>query len=51
MFHGKFFRETKEVADARSWQWVSGGYMAVGTERYICVGAGAWDEVGKEYQV
>ena len=25
----------KEVADERSWQWLSGGYMAVGTERYI----------------
>ena len=35
VFHGKFFRDTKEVADARSRNWVSGGYMAVGTERYI----------------
>ena len=42
------------MADARSWQWVSGGYLAVGTERYIFAAqeqAGAWDEVGKEYQV
>ena len=54
VFHGKFFLETKEVADARSWQWVSGGYMAVGTVRLVylcCAGAGAGEEVGKEYQV
>ena len=29
--HGKFFCEVNEVADARSWNWVSGGYMAVST--------------------
>jgi hypothetical protein len=35
VLHGRFFREVKEVADERSWQWVRGGYMAVATERYI----------------
>ena len=35
VMHGRFFREIKEVADERSWQWVSGGYMAKSTERYI----------------
>ena len=40
VFHGKFFREVKEVADERSWQWVSGGYMAVSTERYIFAAQG-----------
>jgi hypothetical protein len=35
VLHGRFFREIKEIADERSWQWVSGGYMAKSTERYI----------------
>ena len=35
VFHVRFFHEVKEVADERSWNWVSGGYMAIGTERYI----------------
>ena len=25
--HGKFFRDTDPVADARSWQWMSGGFL------------------------
>ena len=27
MLHGKFFRETDQVADARSWQWMSDGFL------------------------
>ena len=42
VFHGKFFREVKEVADERSWQLVKG---------WCCTGAGVGNEVGEEYQV
>ena len=34
--HGKFFEKVKEVADSRSWQWLSGGYMDKRKEGYIC---------------
>ena len=32
---GVFFWEVKEVADDKSWNWVSGGYMEVDTDSYI----------------
>ena len=34
--HGKFFREVKNVADERSWQWLRGGYLDKRTEGYVC---------------
>ena len=34
--HGKFFRETKDVADERSWQWLRRGSLYKTTEGYVC---------------
>lgn len=34
--HGKFFREVKEVADERSWQWLKGGYLDKRNEGFVC---------------
>ena len=33
--HGKFFRDVKDVADDRSWQWIRGGFMAKSTEAFV----------------
>jgi hypothetical protein len=33
--HGKFLVDVEEVADARSWQWIQGGYLAKSTEAYV----------------
>ena len=33
--HGSFFRSVSEVADERSWQWLSGGYLTKATEGFI----------------
>ena len=34
--HGKFFKETKDVADEKSWQWLRGGSLYKTTEGYVC---------------
>ena len=34
--HGKFFREVKEVADEKSWQWMRGGFLDKRTEGFVC---------------
>ena len=34
--HGKFFRDVKEVADDRSWQWLRGGFLDKKNEGYVC---------------
>ena len=34
--HGKFFREVAEVADPRSWQWLSSGSLDKKKEGFIC---------------
>ena len=34
--HGKFFKETKDVADERSWQWLRRGSLYKTTEGYVC---------------
>ena len=34
--HGKFFRDVKEVASDRSWQWLRGGFLYKSTEGFIC---------------
>ena len=34
--HGKFFREVKEVADEKSWQWMNGGFIDKRTEGFVC---------------
>ena len=36
ILHGRFFRDVKEVASDKSWQWLRGGYLYKGTEGYIC---------------
>ncbi len=36
VIHGKFFRDVEKVADPRSWQWLSGGYLDKKKESYIC---------------
>jgi len=36
VLHGKFFREVKEVADGKSWQWLRGGYLDKRTEGFVC---------------
>lgn len=36
VLHGKFFRDVKEVADPRSWQWLRSGYLGKTTEGYVC---------------
>ena len=33
---GSFFRDIKEVADPRSWQWLSGGFLDKRKEGFIC---------------
>ena len=33
--HGKFFRDVRDVADGRSWQWVKAGYMAKSMEGFV----------------
>ena len=34
--HGKFFNETEQVADERSWQWLRGGFLDKRTEAFVC---------------
>ena len=34
--HGKFFREVKDVADERLWQWLKGGFLDKRTEGFVC---------------
>ena len=34
--HGKFFKETKDVADEKSWQWLKRGSLYKTTEGYVC---------------
>ena len=34
--HGKFFREVKDVADEKSWQWMRGGFLDKRTEGFVC---------------
>ena len=34
--HGKVFREVKEVADERLWQWLKGGYLDKRNEGFFC---------------
>ena len=34
--HGKFFREVKDVADERSWQWLRGGFLDKRMEGFVC---------------
>lgn len=34
--HGKFFKETKDVADEKSWQWLRRGSLYKTTEGYVC---------------
>lgn len=34
--HGKFFNAVKNVADARSWQWLRGGFLDKKNEGYVC---------------
>ena len=34
--HGKFFKETKDVADEKSWQWLRRGSLYKTTEGYLC---------------
>ena len=34
--HGKFFQETKDVADEKSWQWLRRGSLYKTTEGYVC---------------
>ena len=36
LIHGKFFKDVEKVADPRSWQWLSGGYLDKKKESYIC---------------
>lgn len=33
--HGRFFRDVREIADVRSWQWLRGGFLAKSTEAYM----------------
>jgi hypothetical protein len=35
VMHGKFFRDVKELAHERSWDWVKGGYLSKSTEGYV----------------
>ena len=34
--HGKFFNETKDVADEKSWNWLRRGSLHKSTEMYVC---------------
>ena len=34
--HGKYFREVREVADEKSWQWMNGGFIDKRTEGFVC---------------
>ena len=34
--HGKFFNETEQVADERSWQWLRGGFLDKRAEAFVC---------------
>ena len=34
--HGKFFQETKDVADEKSWQWLRRGSLYKTTEGCVC---------------
>ena len=33
--HGMFFRNIKYIADARTWQWLGGGYLSKEIEGYV----------------
>lgn len=33
--HGKFWKDVKDVAGNRSWQWLRAGYLAKSTEAYV----------------
>jgi len=33
--HGMFFRNVKDVADVRSWQWLGGGYVSKAIEGFV----------------
>ena len=34
--HGKFWRDVRDIADKRSWQWMKAGYLGKNLEGFIC---------------
>ena len=34
--HGKFFNDTKDIANEKSWQWMRGGFVDKRTEGFVC---------------
>ena len=36
ILQGKYFREVREVADEKSWQWMNGGFIDKRTEGFVC---------------